>query len=99
MALADYDAYLAALRENRGADFQLSAATGRAARLSALWRTFVPAPVVPTTSVALDGSSNIAIGPLPPVDAGKLTLLGARINPGGIGGAGVGSAEHRPYRR
>jgi hypothetical protein len=89
MALADYDAYLAALRANRGADFQLSAATGRAARLSALWRTFVPAPVVPTTSVALDGSSDIAIGPLPPVDAGKLTLLGARINPGGIGGVSL----------
>lgn len=85
-ALADYDAYLAALRENRAADFQLSATTGRAARLSALWRTFVPAPIAPTTSVALDSNSDIAIGPLPAVDAGKLTLLGGRINPGGIGG-------------
>lgn len=85
-ALADYDAYLAALRENRAADFQLSGSTGRAARLSALWRTFVPAPATPTTSVALDGNSDVAIGPLPAVSAGNLTLLGARINPGGISG-------------
>ena len=84
-AFADYDAYLDALRRNRGADFQMSAG-GRAFRLQALWPNFVPAPVAPTTSVALNDTSDIAIGPLPTVNTGRLTLLGARANPGGAGG-------------
>lgn len=85
-ALADYDAYLDALRQNRGADFQMNANSGRAARLSALWRTFLPAPGTPTTSVALDDTSDVAIGPLPTVNTGRLTMLGARVNPGGDSG-------------
>lgn len=85
-ALADYDAYLDALRQNRGADFQMSAAAARSLRLSALWRAFLPAPGTPTTSVALDDTSDVAIGPLPTVNTGRLTLLGARANPGGAGG-------------
>lgn len=85
-ALADYDAYLDALRQNRGADFQMNAAAARSLRLSALWRTFLPAPGTPTTSVALDDTSDVAIGPLPTVNTGRLTLLGARANPGGTGG-------------
>lgn len=85
-ALADYDAYLDALRRNRGADFQMSSGSGRAARLSALWRTFLPAPGTPTTSVALNDTSDVAIGPLPTVNTGRLTMLAARANPGGNSG-------------
>lgn len=87
-AITDYDEYLQLLRENRGANFQQSAAAGRVTRLNALYRTFVPAPVVPTTSVALNDTSDIAIGPLPDVSgsAQRLTLLGARANPAGISG-------------
>ena len=85
-AFADYDAYLAALRQNRAADFQMSAAAARATRLSAIWRVFVPTPSTPTTSVALDDTSDVAIGPLPTVNTGRLTLLGARVNPGGNSG-------------
>lgn len=88
-ALADFDAYITASTANRSADFQLSGATGRAARLSALWRVFLPAPATPTTSVALDAASDLAIGPLPTVDTGRLTLLGARVNPGGAAGVCV----------
>lgn len=85
-ALADFDAYITALNANGAGHFLVSGATGRAARLSALWRTFVPTPATPTTSAALTDASDIAIRPLPTVDTGRLTLLGARINPGGVGG-------------
>lgn len=85
-AFADYDAYLAALRRNRAADFQMNAVAARALRLSALWRSFVPAPGTPTASVALDDTSDVAIGSLPTVNTGRLTLLGARVNPGGNSG-------------
>ena len=88
-AFADYDAYLAALRQNRAADFQMSAAAGRNLRLSALWRSFLPAPAIPTTSVALNDTSDVAIGPLPSVNTGQLTLLAARANPGGNSGVAL----------
>lgn len=84
-AFADYDAYLDALRLNRGANFQMSAVAARR-WLVPLWRTFVPAPSTPTTSVALDDTSDVAIGPLPTVNTGRLTLLGARASPGGNSG-------------
>ena len=86
MALADYDAYLDALKANRVADFQTTAAIGRAQRLSAAWRYFVPAPVVPTTSVARDKDSAESIGPIPDVSTGRLTLLAGRMNTGGAAG-------------
>jgi hypothetical protein len=85
-AFANYDAYLAALRQNRVADFQMSAAAARSLRLSALWRAFLPTPGNPTTSVALGDTSDVAIGPLSTVNTGRLTLLGARVNPGGNSG-------------
>ena len=86
MALADYDAYIDALKANRVADFQTSAAIGRAQRLSAAWRYFVPAPGTPTTSVALDKASAESIGPIPSVSTGRLTLLAGRMNTGGAAG-------------
>lgn len=86
MALADYDEYLAALKANRVADFQTNAAIGRLQRLSAAWRYFVPTVTAPTTSVATDKNSEVAIGPIPAVSTGRLTLLGARMNTGGAAG-------------
>lgn len=88
MALADLDAYTSALAEQRAADWR--ATTGLTAqRMSFMSRAFVPTPAIPTTSVALDRTSAHSIGPIPPTDGGRLTLLGARINPTGIGGAAV----------
>jgi hypothetical protein len=89
VALADFDAYVAAMRANRAADFQSSSGLGRAGRLNAVYRSFVPAPVVPTTSVALDKTSAVAMGPIPNVGSGRLSILGGRINPGGAAGVAL----------
>lgn len=87
-ALIDFDDYIEKLRLNQGADFQATS-TGRALRLTATYRTFVPVPAVPTASVVLNEDSLEAIGPLPATSTGQLTLLGGRLNPGGISGYGV----------
>jgi hypothetical protein len=91
MPFADFDAYVASLRANAAADFQMSAATAvvasRFANLSAL---FVPAPVAPTSSAAQDITSARAInGAVANAGAGRLSILGGRINPGGLGGAAL----------
>lgn len=87
MALADYDEYLAALKANRAADFQtLGNVGGRPQRLGAAWKNFLPAPVNPTTSTAKTRDSDISIGPIPSVGAGRLSILGARLNTGGAAG-------------
>ena len=88
MALTDYDAYLDALKANRVADFQTLGTVGRPNRLSAAWRFFVPAALTPTTSVATSRSSDIAIGPIPDVGAGRLSILGARMGTSGNSGVG-----------
>lgn len=87
-AFVDYDAYVDTLRQNRAADFQAGVTT-RGQRLNALFRNFLPTPATPTTSAALDDTSDVAIGPLPTVSAGRLTMLGARVNPGGTSGVGL----------
>lgn len=89
MALADFDAYVAALRENLVADFQTSGTPGRSQRLLAMWPGFLPAPTTPTTSVALDSSSAESIGPIPAVGSGRLTLLGGRMNTAGAAGVAL----------
>jgi len=90
MALADYDAYVAALRLNRAADWQMSAVVSRTLRQNALWRSFLPAPVAPTTSVAVDSNSDVALGPIPDVTGGnELCVLGGRFNTSGAGGMAV----------
>lgn len=90
MSLADYDAYVDALRLNRAADWQVSAVSARATRPSAIWRTFLPAPAAVTTSVALDRNSDVAIGPIPTVTGGnELCVLGGRFNTSGAGGMAV----------
>lgn len=89
MALTDFDEYVAKLRENRAADFQMSAATGRGGRLVAFWPAFVPAPAIPTTSIALDKNSEQSIGPIPAISTGQLTMLAARLNTSGASGVSV----------
>lgn len=89
MALTDYDEYVAKLKQNRAADFQMSAAFGAANRLCFASRVFLPAPAIPTTSIALDKTSDHSIGPMPSVGSGRLTIMGARLNPSGIGGQAV----------
>ena len=86
-SLNDYNAYTDALSNLRGADFQMSAGTGRSNRLSAAWPVFVPTPATPTTSIAPDRTSDFAIGLLPQVLSGNnVCILGSRINAGGPSG-------------
>lgn len=86
MALTDFDNYVERLKENRAADFQMSSNLVRAQRLNAAFRSFIPAPSTPTTSVALDKDSAEAMGPIPAINTGSLQLLGARLNSSGISG-------------
>jgi hypothetical protein len=87
MALADFDAYVDALRLNRAADFQTTLATAAIGRSMAMWRYLVPAPAAPTASVALDKTSDNSIGPIPNAASGKLQILGAQFNTSGQAGA------------
>ena len=89
MALTDFDEYVEKLKENRVADFQLSTAIARTLRLNASWQNLLPAPAVPTTSVALDKNSAQSIGPIPAISSGRLTFLGARINTSSFGAGGM----------
>jgi hypothetical protein len=88
MALTDFDEYINKLSENRTADFVMNGLVGRAGRLSAAWRTFVPAPPTRTTPVALDKSSGEAIA-LPLIGSGSLQLLGAKIGSSSVSGLSV----------
>ncbi len=89
MALADFDAYVAALRLNRAADFQTTAITAAVGRPMAAWSFLLPAPAVPTASVALDKTSAQSIGPIPDATSGKLQILGGRFNTSSTAGATV----------
>jgi hypothetical protein len=89
VAFADFDAYVDALKLNRAADFQTTAATAAVGRSTAMWRYMLPAPAAPTTSVALDKTSDNSIGPIPGATSGKLQILGARFNTSGQAGATV----------
>jgi hypothetical protein len=89
MALADFDDYVDALRLNRAADFQTSAATAAIGRSMAMWRYLLPAPAIPTASVALDKTSANSIGPIPNATSGKLQIIGGRFNTSGQAGAMV----------
>lgn len=92
MALADFDAYVASLRAASAADFMTttSGVAYNATRFGDLSRSFLPTPVVPTTSVALDKSSDRAINSFTPNSStGRLSILGGRINPSGLGGVAL----------
>lgn len=85
MALTDFDEYIALLSDNRAADFQATS-VGRPNFLSGTFRNLLPAPVTRTTSEALDKTSDLSIGPIPNVGSGRLSIMGARVNPGGNSG-------------
>jgi hypothetical protein len=89
MALTDFDEYIDKLKENRTADFQLSTTIARAQRLNANWQVFLPAPAVPTTSVALNKDSAQSMGPIPDISTGRLTFLGGRFNTSTFGAGGM----------
>jgi hypothetical protein len=90
MPLVNFSAYDNALRLTAAADFQQSFATGLAARLTDLAVTFLPAPVTPTTSIALGRSSDRAInGITPTAGTGRMAILGGRISPAGAGGVAL----------
>jgi len=81
MPIADFNAYLDLARLNRGADFQTTTPNASTvARMVALWRLFASVPAAPTTSVALDSTSDVAIGPIPASSTGKLAVLAGRLN-------------------
>jgi hypothetical protein len=87
MPLADFDAYVDALRLNRAADFQTNSITATIGRSMAMWRLLLPVPAIPTASVALGKTSDNAIGPIPNATSGKLQILGGRFNTSGQAGA------------
>jgi hypothetical protein len=89
MALADFDAYVDAMRLNRAADFSTTLMQAASGRSTAMWRSFTPAPAIPTASVALDKTSANAIGPIPNATSGKLQILGGRFNTTGLAGTMV----------
>jgi hypothetical protein len=89
MALANFDAYVDALRLNRAADFQTIALSANVGRSQAMWRFLLPSPAIPTASVALDKTSDNAIGPIPNATSGKLQILGGRFNTSGLAGVSV----------
>lgn len=102
MALADYDAYKAALDAAFIVDFQatniVTATVGnRPARWQALYRAFLPVPAIPTTSEALDKTSPLSMGPIPDAASGKLRILGARMNTGSVAGVSVLVADLLNY--
>lgn len=86
MALADFDAYVDALKLNRAADFQTSSVSASTGRTMALWRSTLPTAAIPTTSVAVDQTSGNAIGPIPDSASGKLQIIGGRLNTSGTAG-------------
>jgi hypothetical protein len=89
MALADFDAYVDALRLNRAADFQTGAVSSSGSRPVAMWRFLLPASAIPTTSVALDKTSDNSIGPIPGATSGKLQILGGRFNTSSLAGVSM----------
>jgi hypothetical protein len=87
MALADFDAYVAALKLNRAADFQTASISAAVGRSMAMWRFLVPTPAIPTASVALNKTSDCAIGPIPDATSNKLQIIGGRFSTPTLAGA------------
>lgn len=92
MSLSSFDDYVALLNLGIASDFQMSSATtGAVARLCDISFRLVPAPLIPSTAVALDRTSDLAINT--PVarssGAGTTRILGARVNPSGLSGVSL----------
>jgi hypothetical protein len=81
MPLADLQAYKTALETANVIGFHsnLSSNFGRDLRPNFAARRFPVTPAIPTTSVALDKNSDIALGPLPET-SGQLCILGGQIS-------------------
>ena len=88
MPITDYEEYVDLLTLNRGADFQLSSAPA-AVRPAAMWPLFIPAPGIPTTSVALDKTSAVSVAPVPGSSTGNLAVLGVRLSTVNNAGASI----------
>lgn len=87
MALVDFDSYITALQPNISVEFGSTLNPSVVQRLHDYSRLFTPTPAIPTTSVALTRTSDRAINSfLPNAGAGRLSLLGARINNSAISG-------------
>ena len=81
MALADFDAYVAALGRNEAAQF-IGTNVNPAANRMSHFATRVPAlGSNPTTSVALDKTSLFSMSPIPDATGNQLSILGAHIHP------------------
>ena len=91
MPIVNYNEYLSKLRQGIFADFQMSGsfASGVALRMGFGSRVFLPAPATPTASISLDRTSDHSIGHIPTVGSGRLSIMGARLNPSGIGGQAI----------
>lgn len=89
MPLADYDAYLNALELNSAIDFQMGAISPVVGRSMAGWRHTIPAAATPTTSVALNKTSDNSISPIPNSASGKLQIIGGRFNTSSLSGVGL----------
>ena len=81
MPLADLQAYKTALETPNVIGFHSNLAVnfGRDLRPTFAARRFPVTPATPTTSVALDKNSDIALGPLPET-SGQLCILGGQIS-------------------
>lgn len=91
MAFADFAAYEAALGNNIVADWQMGNTAVASPRFGNYTINFVPSlGTIPTTSTALDKTDPRAInGAVPNAGAGRLSILGGRVNPSGVGGVAV----------
>ena len=86
MAIADLDAYKAALGEQRQPiTLNVGAVTVVAGRHYDLWRTSVPTGAIPTSAVVPDHDTLGALGQRNPAGGSQLSMIGARfsaLNPG-----------------
>jgi hypothetical protein len=92
MAFPDYDAYVAALEQNLGATFQVtSSAVPVTTRIGDVSRVFLPNVATPTTSVALNKTSDRSMNSLVPNAASgkRMSILGAQISMGAVTGAAL----------
>lgn len=87
MPLANYDDYVSRLSQNRAVDFQAGSSGNPSSRLGLLSRNFILPGTIPTTSIALDRTSDHSLGFVPAAGSGQLTVLGARIHPTANGAA------------
>jgi hypothetical protein len=86
MAIADLDAYKAALRQQRQIiSVNIGSAPVVAGRPYDMWRTSVPTGAIPSAAVVPDNTTLGSLGQLNPAGGDQLSIIGARfssLNPG-----------------